>query len=222
MDKSHSPTQQQTNRPINSNATPFSILSLFTSFSILHVKGAFWLTNSIYETFFGQILKTGPLQLSSLHIGLLLGYVGLVSVLVSAFLIPKLSRSGYYLKLLPLLTILMGCGMFAWSTASNLLMCIISSTLVSTVSALFGNVVQTIIATEHAATTSSSSNVSNALALSATVDRAARIVAPFIGGYFYNDNFGGPQGLGICACLCCLCCLILQLQLSFNDKKVKK
>jgi len=184
-------------------------LSFFSGINLLHVKMAFMLATSIYESFFGQVLKVGPLSMSSQSIGLLLGYIGLVAALASAFLIPVLSQRRFYLKLIPVLAVIMACAMYAWYVATNLTTCIVASTIVSTIGVLFGNVIQTKIAAEFASSPASSNAAVNALALSATADRAARIVAPAFGGYFYAPLFGGERGLGLCGVWCCVTCVTL-------------
>ena len=152
---------------------------------LLHVKFAFQIGNAIYESLFGQHLKD-RLGTSSQDLGWLLGFVGLEAAMVNGVLVRfVLAVPSRMWPALIVSSLIQGAGLWLWALCASFNSAAMGAALISLSSNTFLSILQGLIARHSDSGASSSSlkgGAGRTFGLSTSVDRAARTVAPIIGG----------------------------------------
>lgn len=181
--------------------------SICALLSVFHHRFFFLLGYAVYEAMFAQHLKD-VFHMDGAAIGWMLGYCGLLSVVNNSLILRVVLRQTTSpTTLLAPLALLQAVGLLLWGWSPNVWTTLLSSTFLSFSYNVFLNITQT-----HLARQASTANQNTAalkgsgslMGFSSTVDRAARVLASFIGGLAL-DRFG-PLRLGAgAACLAVYC-----------------
>ena len=153
---------------------------------LLHVKFAFQIGNAIYESLFGQHLKD-RLGTSSQDLGWLLGFVGLEAAMVNGVLVRfVLAVPSRMWPALIVSSLIQGAGLWLWALCASFNSAAMGAALISLSSNTFLSILQGLIARHSdsgsASSSSSKGGAGRTFGLSTSIDRAARTVAPIIGG----------------------------------------
>ena len=178
---------------------------------LLHVKFSFQIGNAIYESLFGQHLKD-MLGTSSQDLGWLLGLVGLEAAVVNGVLVRfVLAVPARMWPALIVASLVQGVGLWLWALCASFSSAAWGAALIALSSNTFLSILQGLIAlhsdsapassTSSSSSSSSSSNSASGktFGLSTSIDRAARTVAPLLGGaamqYWGIAGFAATSGL---------------------------
>ncbi len=166
----------------NANRTPFTPKALLDALRrplvgpLLHTRFFFALAFSTFQTIFA-LYGLRKFNLSAQETGYILGYVGVLSVIVQGFLIGKLTARFSDRSLIFFSTILMAVGLFGWAFSPSVLSLLIDLVPI----ALAGGVLNTVI---NSALSKSVSpvEVGGTLGLSASLESLTRMISPTFGG----------------------------------------
>lgn len=151
---------------------------------LLHVKFSFQVGNAIYESLFAQHLKD-RLGTSSQDLGWLLGMVGLEAAAVNGILVRfVLAEPSRMWPSLIAASLIQGSGLALWALCASFSSAAIGAALIALSSNTFLSILQGLIA-RHSDSTPGATGQGGAgrtFGLSTSIDRAARTVAPIIGG----------------------------------------
>jgi predicted MFS family arabinose efflux permease len=207
------PSEMSSNRQLQFQ--PTSAIGFDDAISL---KFVFQLGNMIYDAFYSQMLHD-RLHFSAQSIGWLFSLSGIVSSFTNAYLVPRF----YYqhdLRLedaLILASLAQAIGLWLWGrTQINLLSALMSTMIVSMSSNVFLTLLQHCIAVSPSMQHRGSGTT---LSLSSTVDRAARSIAPFIGGLALQQI--RSTSIGSIAAVSALSCSIILITKSSSSSHSK-
>lgn len=199
--KVHNKIQHKRRSSILTSSNIFTSLS---SFHLLHTKLAFQIGNGIFELFLVTHVRK-QLKLDESSMGYILSFYGLLSFITNSILIPiipsKVSTNMYYVICM---IVIHSIGLLLWGLGSNIIVVFIAIALVCVSANVFLNVLTSVIAERG-----DTSTAGTTMGINAMVDRAARIVAPLIGGFTMSDS--SPLSIGVASFCFGMYCLALQL-----------
>jgi DHA1 family tetracycline resistance protein-like MFS transporter len=131
---------------------------------------------AIFQTIF-SLYTLAKFNLSAQNTGLILTYVGILSVIVQGFLVGRLSQKFRDDILIVACVILMAISLVGWALAPS----VIALLIVLTPTALAGGTLNTLLSSTLTKAVEPQ-EVGGILGLSASVESATRIFAPVVGG----------------------------------------
>jgi DHA1 family tetracycline resistance protein-like MFS transporter len=163
---------------------------------LLHTRFFFGLAFSIFQTVFSLYVLV-RFQLSAAQTGLLLAYVGVLSVIVQGFAVGRLARRFDERSLIYGSVILMGFSLIGWAVSPSVgfLLVVLAPT------AFAGGVLNTVI---NSALTKSvrPAEIGGTLGLSSALESLTRVIAPSLGGALLQGL--GAAAPGLFAAMLCL------------------
>lgn len=144
--------------------------------SLLVTRFFFGLAFAIFQTIFSLYTLT-KFNLSARDTGLILTYVGILSVIVQGFLVGRLAGKFREDVLIVACTVLMAISLAGWAVAPS----VIALLIVLTPTALAGGILNTLLSSTLTKAVEPQ-EVGGILGLSTSVESATRIFAPLIGG----------------------------------------
>ena len=169
-------SQMTEKRPaITFNALIVAFKRPFTG-SILITRFFFGLAFAILQTIFG-LYALAKFNLTARDTGLVLTYVGVLSVIMQGFLVGRLTSRYREDLLISISVVLMGLSLFGWAFAPSVLWLYISTTPI----ALAGGLLNTLLSSTLTKAVAPQ-EIGGILGLSAAVESATRIIAPLLGG----------------------------------------
>jgi DHA1 family tetracycline resistance protein-like MFS transporter len=144
---------------------------------LFHIRFFFGMAFSMFQSIFAIYASGAPLNLSVEQTGWVLGYVGVLAVLVQGFAIGRLTRRYSDKQLILAASLLMAVSLFAWGVAPNVWTLLI----VLAPLAFSGGVLNTVI---NSALSKSvhPEEVGGVLGISASLESLTRVIAPTVGG----------------------------------------
>lgn len=163
--------------------TAFSLRALIAALQrprvgpLFHIRFFFGMAFSMFQSIFAIYASGAPLNLSVEQTGWVLGYVGVLAVLVQGFAIGRLTRRYSDKQLILAASLLMTVSLFAWGVAPNVWTLLI----VLAPLAFSGGVLNTVI---NSALSKSvhPEEVGGVLGISASLESLTRVIAPTVGG----------------------------------------
>ncbi len=169
-------SQMTEKRPaITFNALIVAFKRPFTG-SILITRFFFGLAFAILQTIFG-LYALAKFNLTARDTGLVLTYVGVLSVIMQGFLVGRLTSRYREDVLISISVVLMGLSLFGWAFAPSVLWLYISTTPI----ALAGGLLNTLLSSTLTKAVAPQ-EIGGILGLSASVESSTRIIAPILGG----------------------------------------
>jgi DHA1 family multidrug resistance protein-like MFS transporter len=156
---------------------------------LLHMKFAFQVGNAMFELFLVPYVRR-QLHLGEHHIGYVLGFYGLIALISNALVVQLAAK--FSATHLLMVVFLHSIGLLGWGMSQHIVLTLVAITIIAITSCLYLNIVQTLIAE-----LGNSSNAGATMGISSTVDRAARIIAPLIGGFALQES--SPVSIGVAA-----------------------
>lgn len=161
----------------------FNLNSLITALQrprvgpLFHIRFFFGMAFSMFQSIFALYAAGYPLNLSVEQTGLVLGYVGVLSVLVQGFAIGRLTKRYSDKQLMFVASLIMAVSLLLWGLAPNVwTLLIIMAPL-----AFGGGVLNTVI---NSALSKSvhPEEIGGTLGISASLESLTRVIAPALGG----------------------------------------
>lgn len=166
--------------------------------SLLITRFFFGLAFAIFQTIF-SLYTLAKFNLSAQNNGLILTYVGILSVIVQGFLVGRITQKIREDILIVACVVLMAISLVGWAWAPS----VIALLVVLTPTALSGGILNTLLSSTLTKAVERQ-EVGGILGLSASVESATRIFAPIIGGTLLQQfgtwapgAFGGLVMLGV-------------------------
>ena len=171
---------------------------------VFHIKMFFTFANSIYETIFAQYMLS-QLHLEGSSIGWMLGYVGLATTFANTFVVKTYSLliQRHYSALI-YAAVLHAIGLVLWATTPVIQFSMLASALIALTNQIVTNYLQTTIVLK-----TNPGNKGEILGYSQSIERAARALAPFVGGFAYQQY--GVQGVAVAGALPSIYCAVTLL-----------
>lgn len=144
--------------------------------SLLITRFFFGLPFAIFQTIF-SLYALKKFELGAQETGLVLAYVGLLSVFVQAFLIGRLTQRFREDILIPVAVVVMAFSLLGWAFAPTVVWLLI----VLTPTAIAGGVLNTILASTLTKAVEPQ-EVGGILGLSTSIESLTRVIAPTLGG----------------------------------------
>jgi len=144
---------------------------------LFHIRFFFGMAFSMFQSIFALYAAGYPLNLSVEQTGLVLGYVGVLSVIVQGFAIGRLTKRYTDKQLMLSASIIMAVSLFFWGLAPNVWTLLI----VMAPLAFGGGVLNTVI---NSALSKSvhPEEIGGTLGISASLESLTRVIAPALGG----------------------------------------
>ena len=168
---------------------------------IFHVKIIFTFANCIYESIFAQYMLS-QLHLDGSSIGWMLGYIGLMTTFANTLVVKSylLLVQRHYFALV-YAAVLHAVGLVSWATTSTVYLSMLASALIALTNQIISNYLQTLVAFK-----TNRDNRGEVLGFSQSMERAARAIAPFLGGFAYQQY--GVKGLAVAGVIPSIYCAI--------------
>lgn len=182
---------------------------------LLLLKFIFQFGHSIYETMLAQNLQDRFL-LDVNQIGLYYSLFGITSMIINAFVLPRLYTFNIMGYLLIVSSITESIGLFSWGICNSSFYAAVITMILAASSNIFINTLQNLIAVHPVYVNESGAKLS----LSTTVDRAAKSLSPLVAG-FLLDRFDVIYSSGVVASSSVVCCVIILLTASVSHKDIK-
>jgi DHA1 family tetracycline resistance protein-like MFS transporter len=144
--------------------------------SILITRFFFGLAFAIFQTIF-SLYALAKFNLTTLQTGIVLTYVGVLSVIVQGFLVGRLTNRFREDVLIAASVVLMSISLLGWALAPSLLWLYI----IMTPTALAGGLLNTLLSSTLTKAVAPQ-EIGGILGLSAAVESSTRIIAPILGG----------------------------------------
>lgn len=191
--RENQPKASPSRRPSRILANRNSRLASLSPTTLLHIKFAFNLGNSIFEIYAATHIRS-QLDLDESSLGYILSYYGLVSLFANVVLIPLIPpRISMRSPTMVGLVLLHSVALLVWGLSKHVYMIVAAVGVVSITSSLFLNTITTLLAEQTEASSSGAT-----MGISAMVDRGAKIIAPLIGGFATESS--SLVSVGVCAC----------------------
>lgn len=166
--------------------------------SLLITRFFFGLAFAIFQTIFA-LYTLAKFNLSAQNTGLILTYVGVLSVIVQGFLVGRITQKFRDDILIVVCVVLMAISLLGWAWAPS----IVALLVVLTPTALSGGILNTLLSSTLTKAVEPQ-EVGGILGLSASVESATRIFAPILGGALLQKfgtwapgAFGGLVMIGV-------------------------
>ena len=164
-------------------------------FYLLHVKFAFQISNTIYESLFAQHLQQ-RLRATPEQLGWMMSAVGLQAALVNGMVVPRLisnERDSNWVLLI-LCSVGQMAGTVLWALALSLHSSFAGAVIIGLSSNVFLSLLQGMLGTSRGSSSSGNRQPNSGLVygLSTVMDRGARALAPLIAAASLQAHFSIP------------------------------
>lgn len=169
---------------------------------MFHVKIAFTFGNCIYESVFAQHMLT-QLLLDGTSIGWMLGYIGICFTFASGMVVrPYAVIIERQYGALILALFVHALGLVLWAMTTHIILSMVASFFIAISNSVVSNYIQTGVVLR-----TSPGNKGEILGYSQSMERAAKTVAPFVGGYAFHSY--GIIGLAAISSIPSIYCAIV-------------
>jgi DHA1 family tetracycline resistance protein-like MFS transporter len=170
---------EMTNRP----RPAFSFASLWTALQrprvgpLFHIRFFFGMAFSMFQSLFALYAAGDPLNLTIEQTGLVLGYVGVLSVIVQGFAIGRLAKRYSDKQLMLVSSILMAGSLLLWGFVPN-----VWTLLIIMAPLAFGGGVLNTVINSALSKAVYPEEIGGTLGISASLESLTRVIAPALGG----------------------------------------
>jgi len=168
----------------------------------------------VYESLFAQHMVS-HLGLEGASLGYMLGYIGLVTTISNAFLVKPYSmfidEKSYALVVAMAVH---GSALMIWANNKDVAISMFASALATIANTVVSVYIQSVVALSC-----SSGKKGEIMGYVQSVERAAKAVAPFVGGYMFQRS--GPEGLAVAAAAPSIACALFCVPFPVKRPKEK-